>query len=105
MRNDGNWESWVRFFLRGIVEVSKEATSLAREILMLREQHLRTVGPDRSPLAIPLLELLFTRPIITVRNAEEFLSCTYAQANSLFARFETLGILRETTGQRRNRVC
>ncbi len=104
VRSDGNWEAWVRFFLRGVVEVSKEATSLARDILGLREQHLRTVGADRSPFALPLLELLFTRPIITVRNAEELLSCTYSQANSLFARFETLGILRETTGQQRHRV-
>lgn len=104
VRNDGNWEAWVEFFLRGVVEVSREATSLARDILSLREEHLRTVGAVRSPFAIPLLELLFERPVITVRRAEELLECAYGQANALFARLEQLGILRETTGQKRNRV-
>jgi Fic family protein len=104
VRNDGNWEAWVEFFLRGVVEVSREATSLARDILSLREQHLRAVGTERSPFAIPLLELLFERTVITVRTAEQVLECTYGQANALVARFEQLGILHETTGKKRNRV-
>ncbi len=104
VRNDGNWEAWVEFFLRGIVEVSRDATTLAREILSLREAHLRAVGTERSPFAIPLLELLFERPIITVRAAEQALGCTYGQANALIGRFEKLGILHETTGHRRNRI-
>ncbi len=104
VRNDGNWEAWVEFFLRGVVEVSREATSLARDILSMREDHLRAIGTERSPFAIRLLELLFERPVLTVRFAEQFLGCTYGQANVLFTRFENLGILQETTGQKRNRV-
>lgn len=104
VRNDGNWEAWVEFFLRGVVEVSRDATTLARDILSLREDNLRAVGKERSPFAIPLLELLFEHPILTVRAAERALECTYGQANVLFDRLENLGILLETTGQKRNRV-
>jgi len=104
VRNDGNWEAWVEFFLRGVVEVSREATTLARDILSLREDHLRAVGTERSPFAIPLLELLYQRPVLRVRDAEHILKCTYGQANILFTRFERLGILQETTGQKRHRV-
>ncbi|MCW2973942.1 MAG: Filamentation induced by cAMP protein Fic [Thermoleophilia bacterium] len=104
VRMTGDWEGWIAFFLRGVIEVSREAARLARGILQLREKHLRLVGRERSPLAYPLLEHLFQRPIVSVRTAEEHLGCTYAQANNLIARFEQLGILDELTGQRRNRV-
>lgn len=39
IRDDGDWEGWLGFFLRGVVEVSTEATDTTRRVLMLREQH------------------------------------------------------------------
>jgi Fic family protein len=104
VRSRGGWEEWIAFFLRGVVEVSREAATLARSILKLREEHLRIAGRERSPYALPLLELLFERPIVTVKLAQQDLGTTYAQTNDLFARFESAGILVEMTGQKRNRI-
>jgi Fic family protein len=39
IRDRGSWEAWLAFFLRGIAEVSGEATETARRVLLLREQH------------------------------------------------------------------
>src|SRR5208337_73349 len=41
IRNDGDWEGWLKFFVRGVYEVSQEATETARQILGLREEHRR----------------------------------------------------------------
>lgn len=104
VRTSGDWEGWVAFFLRGVVDVGREATALARSILQLREAHLVTLGGQRMPLALPMLEMLFQTPMVTVRGVEAALECTYGQANGLVGRFAALGILREVTGNRRNRV-
>jgi Fic family protein len=39
VRDDGAWESWLRFFLRGVIEVADEATATAGRIVLLREEH------------------------------------------------------------------
>jgi hypothetical protein len=60
IRLDGNWEGWIKFFLRGVVEVSVEATKTARSILALREAHRQVVDTPQ------LLDYLFERPLISV---------------------------------------
>src|SRR2546428_59532 len=44
VRNMGQWEQWLKFFLRGIAEVAEEATMTARRIVQLREQHRKVVA-------------------------------------------------------------
>jgi Fic family protein len=39
IRDDGNWEGWMKFFLRGVEEVSEEAINSSRQIFAMREQH------------------------------------------------------------------
>ena len=50
-----------------------------------------------------LLDALFESPVTTVNRVQEIIGKSYPVANSLVADFERLGILRETTGQKRNR--
>ncbi|REJ68341.1 MAG: Fic family protein [Planctomycetota bacterium] len=105
IRNDGDWEGWVRFFLRGVFEVSQGATETARAILDLREKHRKTISERGSGSANGhrLLDFLFERPIISVRMAEEHLACSYVTAANVVDEMARLGILREITGQQRNR--
>ena len=105
VRTDGRWEEWLAFFLRGVEEVATEANSRAKRILELREEH-RTVlaGEGRSSGNLLLaLDVLFQQPLVTARMLERDLSLTFATANKIVARMEQLGILKERTGQRRNR--
>lgn len=106
IRNEGNWEGWLKFFLRGVHEVSTSATDTARRILALRENHRQLVVArlGSAPLAPRLLDFLYEQPIVNVRAAERYLGCTYATANKLVEQFATLGILHELTGARRNRL-
>ena len=106
VRDDGDWEAWLSFFLRGVAEVSAEATETARRILALREDH-RTAITERLGRAAGnghrILETLFDRPIVSVTEIQALIGTTYPAANNLVARLADLGILREMTGYTRNR--
>ena len=106
VRTKGNWESWLRFFLRGVSEVAEAATDTARQILRLREEHREIVSREGRAAgnALRLLEHLYQQPILSARRAAELLQVTYPTANGLMVRLADLGLLDETTGATRNRV-
>ena len=105
VRTDGDWEGWLKFFLRGVTEVAQQATQTARDILALREDHrnlLQRRGSAGSELR--LLDHLYDQPVITVNSASQFLHVTYNMANILISRFRRFGFLEERTGGKRNRI-
>ena len=105
IRNDGHWEAWLKFFLKGVGEVSRSATETARRILELRQKHLALVR-DKVPNqanAVGLLDYLFEQPIVTARLVEERLGCAFMTADKLLKQFAELKIVNETTGGQRNR--
>jgi Fic family protein len=106
VRDHGDVEGWVRFFLQGVRDVAREGTETARRVLQLREEHRAMVTSQlkNSVAGIQLLERLFEQPIMTVAMVQDALGRSYPAANDLVAGFERLGLLREMTGGARNRV-
>jgi Fic family protein len=106
IRNSGDWEGWLRFFLRGVYEVSKASTSTARLILEMREQHrlLITENLSNSSNGLKLLDYLFEKPMVSVRKAEQVMDVSYVTASSVIGNMEKAGLLVEITGQKRNKV-
>lgn len=107
VRDQGDWEAWLAFFLRGVASVSLEATETARRILVLREDHRAQVTSGLGRAAAnghKVLESLYQRPIVAVSDVEALTGTSYTAANSLVARMVELGILAEVTGYRRNRL-
>lgn len=106
IRNDGNWEGWLKFFLRGVEEVSEEAINTSRQIFALREQHRALINSSLGTSALSglrLLDYLCAQPIVNVRAVEKHLQSSFVTANKLVEQFEKLDILKETTGGQRNR--
>lgn len=107
VRDSSDWEGWLKFFLRGVYEVAQEAAATARKIVNLKEEHrqlvLGTMG-RRSGNAIALLESLYFRPIFTVEHAQAITNLSYQNANTLIKDLIDIGLLQETTGQKRNRA-
>jgi Fic family protein len=101
IRVSADWLGWIRFFLRGVAQVSEAASETAQKILKLRE----STGSQTylTKTGIELVHLLFQRPIITVNAAASHLDCTFATANSIMSTLQKNGVLQEITGQRRNR--
>lgn len=104
VRLRGDWEGWLRFFLRGVAETAEQATDTAERIFELREQNRSLVMGDTGPNGLKLLSMLFKRPLINVNAVGSDLDVSFPTANRLVARFEELGLLRELTGQRRSRL-
>ena len=95
---DGDWEGWIKFFLRGVSEVSESAGRTARRILELRESHRMAVENPQ------LLDYLFEQPLVTVSMVKARLGCTFPTASKLVSRCVDRGLLREITGRERNRL-
>jgi Fic family protein len=107
VRDDGNWEGWLEFFLTGVSEVSEQATDTARRILALREQH-RTMITDHLGRAAGnghrVLDSLYRRPIVNVASVQKLTGTSFPAANELVSKLTTLGILKEITDRKRNRI-
>jgi Fic family protein len=107
VRESGQWENWLSFFLRGIGEVAEDATATARKIVQLREQHRRLVTDHlgrSTSRALNLLESLYRQPVVSMASVRELGGVTFQGASDMVKRFSSLGILKEITGQRRHRL-
>jgi len=104
IRLDGNWEGWIKFFLKGIKEVSEEAANSAKEIIILKDTLLKTLFDHKisSIYAVGFLNLLFIKPIITSdEKLIKELKVSKETANQLIKKFEKLKILKEISGKKR----
>lgn len=103
VRQSGNYEQWVLFFLKSIIEASDSAINDTKSILALRadDQALLWEKKISSPLATMLLDALFSTPIISVKDIETRFDVSYPTASALIKQFADIGILREVTGQKR----
>lgn len=107
IRDGGDWEGWIRFFLAGVATVANEATETARRIVSMRENHrdklVEALGSGAAN-GLRFLETLYRRPIFSVSDVATSLGVSSQAANTLTGRLVRLGIVVEITGQRRNRV-
>ena len=106
IRDRGEWEAWLKFFLDGVATVADEATETSRAIVSLRERHraeiVETFGGAVGN-GLTTLEHLYRRPIVRVNDVKRVLGCEYPTANAVVQRLVDAGILVEITGHRRNR--
>lgn len=107
IRDNGSWEEWIKFFLTAVEEVSQEATSTARRIVNLREEHRHIITENFGRTAangLRVLERLFSQPITSVKVLADHTQVSFTAANQLMQRFMEHHILIEMTGNTRNRV-
>jgi Fic family protein len=102
----GDWEEWLHFFLEGIHTQSRKAVVRLSRLQDLRSRYHNQVEGDRAAeRLIQVVDLLFARPIITIRQVEkEIQASDFKIAQRYVKKLEAVGILREITGCARNRV-
>ncbi|CAN5190851.1 hypothetical protein BH11CYA1_BH11CYA1_47920 [soil metagenome] len=104
IRQDGDWEGWIKFFLNGVIRVSDQAIKNAENLISLSAAHHQQLRDKKSSnSALQLLEFLYEQPKISVAMVEKQLGCVYATAKSAIKELEDLGLLKETTGFKRNK--
>lgn len=105
IRAEGDWENWLKFFLRGVAESAANASATAERIRNLRESHrTRLVAAGGQALDMILLDKLYGQPIINGPWVERELGIAKSTVSKLLGRLADTGIVRETTGFKRNRV-
>jgi Fic family protein len=104
VRQRGDWEGWLAFFLRGVAHTAHEATDTAERIFELRELHRTLVIEEVGTNGLRVLSALFQRPLVNVNYIGRILDVSFPTANRLVARFEELGLLSEVTGRKRGRL-
>jgi Fic family protein len=107
IRDSGAWEDWLAFFVDGIGQVAVEAAGRALEIVQLRADHqvlLTERLGKRGPNALALLGHLFRQPVVSARLVQVMLDVSQPTASALVRDLEGVGLLRELTGKRRNRL-
>ncbi len=106
VRLDGDWESWLDFFLDGVATIAEEAVATSRELFTLVTEDRRRLihHTGVNLLAVRLFERLPSRPIVTASWVVEALSTTKPTAGRAIEALEAAGVLVETTGKKRDRV-
>ncbi|VAX21587.1 Fic domain protein, Pden_3305 type [hydrothermal vent metagenome] len=103
VRENGDWEGWIRFFLTGVEEVSIEAAETAQKIQFLRRDHEKLIGEAKLNQAnsLALLEDLFRFPFTNSNLTKITIKKSHPVAIKLLNTFEKLGILKELSGKQR----
>jgi Fic family protein len=106
VRTEGDWESWIRFFLTGVKETGDQAAATARRVLQLFEadrQRIQAIGKPAGS-ALRVHHHLKSKPMATVQAAARALNLTEPTVRSSFMHLAKLGVAQEISGRQRGQV-
>lgn len=105
IRAEGDWESWITFFLEGVAAAAADAERSIIDIASLIAADRRKLMQDSKagPMAYRLFELLPMTPRFTIERVRQMLNTSFPTAGAAVQTLEDLGIVTETTGQKSNR--
>lgn len=107
VRLTGDWEAWLLFFVDAVAETATQAVATARQLNALRatdKTRLNDLG-RLTASASQIIDALFQQPIASINKLIELTGLTAATiGKALDALEQQLGIVKEITGQKRNRV-
>jgi Fic family protein len=105
VNQSGDWTAWIAFFLEGVAEQSLDVIGRARRMFDLRESFRARLHAARgSVLPLRLVDRLFEAPATTIAQARDFLAVSPRAASLVVGKLVAAGVLREATGQSRNRI-
>lgn len=106
VRESNDMGHWCRFFLQGVSETAENGKRTFQQILTLRqelESRVVTLG-RRAENCRKLISHLYEHPAVTIHQAMDVLNIQFNPARNLISTLTDMGILKEITGQQRNRV-
>ena len=106
VRLTGDWEAWLDFFLEGVADTAEGAVSTAHRLIQLFSNDEGRIQQEiHAPAsALRVHQSIKEHPIVTLQSVRERTGLSFHAASSGMTRLEQLGVVRELTGQRRNRV-
>ena len=105
LRDNGDWEEWLHFFLEGVAQTAERAASTARQLLDLFDNDASLIQQQgrTASSALRIHRALQERPIISMREAGERAGLASTATTTGIRVLESQGIVREITGRERDR--
>lgn len=106
VRTHGDWETWLAFFLDGVIYTSEHAIETAKKVLVLFERDHEKIKQSGKLAASPLRvhRLLQEHPMLPASYAAKSAGLSLPTVYSAIRHLQNIGIVKEVTGMRRNRV-
>lgn len=106
VREKGDWETWLEFFLEGVKETSEQAADTAKQILALFDADRKKIEGLGRPAASAMRvhQYLQSKPILSVPSAVGALKLSAPTVRKSVSHLIDLGLVRETTGKQRDRL-
>lgn len=105
IRTDGDWESWVIFFLEGVTTAAGDAERNIIEVasLVATDRKRLLLSPKASPTSYRLFEMLPMMPRFTIEHVRHQLDTSFPTASTAVKSLQDANIVTEMTGQKKNR--
>ena len=100
----GNWEEWIDFFVAAVRTQAHDAHSRGGDLLELRETYRQRFQRGAPVRTLDTIEHLFESPVLTSSQLTSRYDISRSSAQSVIRFLEREGVLRETTGRKRDRV-
>lgn len=106
VRISGDWEGWLQFFAEAVSATATAAADTVRRLLEMQledREAIRTVGRSAGSI-LQVHEALMERPLAYAAYVSEATRLSAATTNRALDELQSLGIVEELTGQKRNRI-
>jgi Fic family protein len=101
----GDWEAWLRFFLRGVSSQAQDSLVRMQRLEAIRTKYEPLVKSDRNSERMgAVLDFLFARPILSAKQLAESVGMPFKTARQYIEKLAKAGVLREVTGNARNQI-
>jgi Fic family protein len=107
VRHTGDWEQWLAFFLEGVQQTADGAISTARRLVDLFQKDRNRIEQKGGRVvgsALRVHEVLKERPLVGLQEVSRRSRLAFPTCTSVMRRLTDLGIARELTGKKRNRI-
>lgn len=101
----GDWEAWLRFFLRGVNAQSQDSAARMERLKTIRARYQPIVDADKNSNRMgAVMDFLFGRPIFNAKQLAEGVDMPFKTARQYIEKLVQAGIVREVTGYARNQI-
>ncbi len=109
VRSEGDFESWVKFFLKSIIESADDAHKRAQEIEKLEQKILKKIFASKESSLTKeqqkkVLTIIFKTPVISIGKLQEQIKKTYNTTEKIISKLVQQKILKEITKNKRNKI-
>ncbi len=109
VRRTGNYEQWVKFFLKGIIVSCEDAIEVSKQLINLRSSQTKEIDDSKYTIKtkkriFDLFDYITKYPIFDITMAAKKLNVSYNTIASAVSKLVDLGIIEQFNKQERNKV-